>query len=77
MFSVATCPLTHRPMHSSAFLPPTVQFPLKHPSCPFGERGIDGGKERGRERGMVEGLDLGMEDYPCMQNHKFTHPGWA
>lgn len=45
---------------NAAFLPPTAQFPLKHPKCPFGESGIDGGKERGRP-GVVKGLDRGWK----------------
>lgn len=28
--------------------------------------------------GVMEGVESGVvEDYPCMQNHKFTHPAWA
>lgn len=27
--------------------------------------------------GLMKSLDLGMEDYPCMQKHKITHSGWA
>lgn len=76
---VATCLLTHRrtqhPPHPSPPPSPTVQFPLKHPQCPFGERG-DGWRE-GKRQGWVEveGWNQGPEDYPCMQNHKFSHPG--
>lgn len=35
------------------------------------------GEKKGTERGMMEGMDVGTEDYPCMHKHKFTQPGWA
>lgn len=82
MFSAATCPLTHRPVHPSASLSlPRCNSHSSVRSVHLEEE-EEGVRWRGwqaaREKaGMMEGLDLGMEEYPCMQNLKFTHPGWA
>lgn len=69
---------THRPMHSTAYPPHS------HRAIPTQASALSILRNRPRWRGWKRqrmgsggGAGWGSEGYPCMQSHRFTHPGWA